>query len=153
MPEATVNQSNASNEIVTVRVFAAPRELVWRAWTEPEHVAKWFGPRGFTNTIHEMDVRPGGFWRFIMHGPDGVDYENKYIFREVLRPSRLVYTQLLTPSFETVATFEEEGQKTRVTMRGIFDSAATREKVAREFGAVEGGEQTLECLGEYLSLM
>ena len=150
MPEATMNQNNAANEIVTVRVFAAPRELVWRAWTEPEHIARWWGPRGFTNTIHEMDVRPGGVWSFIMHGPDGVDYQNKIIFREVVRPSRLVYSHVSGPTFEAVATFEEEGEKTRVTMRTIFDSADMRERVARDFGAVEGAQQTLARLEEFV---
>jgi uncharacterized protein YndB with AHSA1/START domain len=150
MPEITKNNTN---EIVTVRVFEAPRELVWRAWTEPEHVAKWFGPKGFTNTIQEMDVRPGGVWRFIMHGPDGTDYQNKNIFREVIKPERLSYTHVLDPVFEAVATFEEEGNATRVTLRSIFESAATRDRVARDFGAEEGARQTLDRLGEHLGRM
>jgi uncharacterized protein YndB with AHSA1/START domain len=150
MPEAIMNQNNTANEIVTVRVFAAPRELVWKAWTEPEHITRWWGPRGFTNTIHEMEVRPGGAWVFVMHGPDGIDYENKYLFREVVRPERLVYTHLLEPSFEASATFEELGNKTCVTMRTRFASAAMREEVATKFGAVEGAIQTLARLEEFV---
>ena len=73
----------AQRELVITRIFDAPRELVWRAWTDPKHVAQWWGPNGFTNTIHEMDVRPGGVWRFVMHGPDGVDYANKIVFGEI----------------------------------------------------------------------
>ena len=72
--------SSARREIITTRVLDAPRELVWKAWTDPKHVAEWWGPNGFTNTIHEMDVRPDGVWRFIMHGPDGVDYKNEIVF-------------------------------------------------------------------------
>src|SRR2546430_11151240 len=85
--EATVT---SDREILLTRVFDAPRELVFKVWTDPEHVGRWWGPRGFTNTIHEMDVRPGGVWRFTMHGPDGVDYLNRIVFIEVARPERLV---------------------------------------------------------------
>src|ERR1700722_521534 len=91
--------ATAGREIAATRIFDAPRELVFRMWTEPEHVAKWWGPIGFTNTIHEMDVRPGGVWRFIMHGPDGVDYPNKNVYLEVVRPDRLVWDHLSAPQF------------------------------------------------------
>ena len=67
-------EHTADREIVATRVFDAPRDLVFRMWTDPAHIVHWWGPNGFTTTIHEMDVRPGGMWRFIMHGPDGVDY-------------------------------------------------------------------------------
>src|SRR6266852_4602923 len=77
-------------EIVITRLLDAPRELAFQAWTEPQHVAHWWGPNGFTNTIHEMDVRPGGVWRFIMHGPDGTDYKNEIVYVEVVKPERLV---------------------------------------------------------------
>ena len=80
--------NTADREIVSARVFDAPRELVWKAWVDPKHVAQWWGPKGFTNTIHEMDVRPGGVWRFAMHGPDGTDYKNEIVFIEVVRPER-----------------------------------------------------------------
>ena len=67
--------------IVVKRLVDAPRELVWTAWTEPKHIAQWWGPNGFTNTIHAMDVKPGGVWRFIMHGPDGTHYPHNNIHR------------------------------------------------------------------------
>src|SRR4029079_5782761 len=102
----------AQNEIAATRVFDAPRELVWRMWTDPDHVIHWWGPNGFTNTIHEMDVRPGGVWRFVMHGPDGVDYQNKIIFREVVRPERLVYDHVSGPKFHVTVTFAEQAGKT-----------------------------------------
>ena len=146
----------ADREIVITRRFTAPRELVWRAWTEPDHLIKWWGPDGFTNTFHEVDFRTGGVWRFIMHGPDGVDYHNKIVYLEVAKPERLVYEHAGEGDtedvrFRTTVTFAEEGGKTRLTMRAVFESAAARERAVKEHGAVEGGKQTLERLAEYLA--
>jgi uncharacterized protein YndB with AHSA1/START domain len=76
-------------EIVITRMFDAPRELIWDAWTDPKQIVKWWGPRGFTITIHEMDVRPGGVWKSTMHGPDGTDYRNDCEFSEVVKPERI----------------------------------------------------------------
>ena len=78
-------------EIVIARLIDAPRTRVFDAWTDPQQVVQWWGPRGFTTTTHKMEVRPGGVWRFVMHGPDGRDYQNKIVFIEVLKPERLVY--------------------------------------------------------------
>jgi uncharacterized protein YndB with AHSA1/START domain len=143
--------STAGREIVATRVFDAPRELVWEAWTNPEHVAKWWGPKGFTNTIHEMDVRPGGVWQFVMHGPDGTDYQNKIVFIEIVKPERLVYDHVSGPKFQMTVTFDDHGGKTRLTARMLFESAELRNKVAEEFGAVEGLNQTLGRLEELLA--
>src|SRR3954464_6974153 len=153
MPASNPERNDsADREIVAVRVFDAPRELVWKLWTDPHHVAQWWGPNGFTNTIHEMDVRPGGVWRFVMHGPDGVDYQNKIVYVEVARPERLVYSHVSGPAFEMTVTFTEEGGKTRVTAHMLFESAELRDKVAKDFGAVEGLNQTLDRLGEQLAM-
>ena len=142
-------------EILLTRAFDAPREVVFQAWIEPDRVAQWWGPRGFTITTHTMDVRPGGEWRFVMHGPDGTDYENRIVYREVVPPERLVYSQgegVGDPGqFETKVTFTERQGKTTITMRALFVSAAERERVIREVNAVEGGRQTLERLAEYLA--
>jgi uncharacterized protein YndB with AHSA1/START domain len=144
--------SNANaNEIVATRVFDAPRELVWQVWTDPKHIAEWWGPRGFRNTIQKMDVRSGGEWNFIMHGPDGTDYQNKFVYVEVVKPERIVYDHVSGPLFHAVATFEPQGDKTAVTVRMQFESAELRDKVAKEFGAVEGLNQTLDRLGEKLA--
>lgn len=82
----------ADREIVITRVFDAPRELVWNAWTDPKQIVRWWGPRGFITTIHEMDVRPGGVWKSTMHGPDGTDYPSQSVFVEVVKPERIVYS-------------------------------------------------------------
>src|SRR3974377_1424041 len=77
--------------IVGTRVFHAPRDLVFSAWTDPKHLAQWGGPNGFTTTTYSFDMRPGGVWRFVMHGPDGRDYQNRITFEEIVRPERIVY--------------------------------------------------------------
>lgn len=143
-------------EIVMERDFAAPRDLVFRAYTEQEHVEAWWGPYGFTTTTYEMDVRPGGQWRYTMHGPDGTDYPNRMIYREVVRPERLSYAHdddgKGEISFDVTVTFEETEGGTRVTMRTITASPEVRDHLA-SFGAVEGGQQTLARLAEHLKTM
>jgi uncharacterized protein YndB with AHSA1/START domain len=143
--------STADREIVASRLFDAPRELVFEMWTDPKHVAQWWGPRGFTTTTYEMDVRPGGVWRFVMHGPDGVDYQNKIVYIEVARPERLVYSHSDGAQFHATVNFVDKRGRTELTVRMVFDSAAERERVAKEFGAVEGLTQTLERLAEILA--
>jgi len=147
----------ADREIVITRLIDAPRELVFTAWTDPNHVAHWWGPKGFTTTIHEMDLRPGGVWRLVMHGPDGTDYPNKIIFVEVVKPERLVYTNSggkkggPSAKFQNTVTFEEQGGKTKLSMRMVFSSPEELEHVVKVYGAIEGGKQTLERLEEYLA--
>lgn len=150
------NQTDQSDrEIVLSRLFNAPRELVFDVWTNPEHVMKWWGPAGFTNTLQEMDLRPGGIWRYIMHGPDGTDYPNRCVFMEIVAPERLVYSQGTglknePDMFIATVTFEAQGDKTLLTMRSVFTTAALRKMVVTEFHAIEGGIQHLEKLAAYL---
>jgi uncharacterized protein YndB with AHSA1/START domain len=136
-------------EIITSRLVDAPRELVWRMYTEAEHVAQWWGPNGFTNTIHAMDVRPGGAWRLTMHGPDGTDYLNESVYTEVVPPARLVFDHRSGHRFLMTITFEDREGKTLVTMRHTFDSEQVRARVAEKSGAVEGVKQTLDRLAAY----
>ena len=126
-------------EIVLSRLIDAPQELVFDAWTDPEQVGQWWGPSGFTTTTHKMEVKPGGVWRFVMHGPDGRDYQNKITYLEVVPPERLVYRHggdedLEPVSFQTTVTFAAEGNKTRVTMRSVFPTAEYRDRVVAEHG-------------------
>ena len=151
--------TSTSREIVITRVFDAPRALVWEAWTDPKHVVHWWGPKGFTTTIEKMDVRPGGVWKHVMHGPDGTDYPNKSVFTKVAKPERIVYSHGggkkggPAAQFEATWTFEAQGAKTKVTIHMLFPTASNRDKVVKEYGAIEGGKQTLERLGEYLTKM
>jgi uncharacterized protein YndB with AHSA1/START domain len=150
--------STADREIVTTRTFDAPRELVFKMWTDPEHIVQWWGPNGFTTTTYSMDVRPGGVWRFVMHGPDGADYQNKITYLEIVKPERLVYrhggdVDVEPVNFETTVTFEEQGGRTKLTMRGVFPSVAARDHVVKKYGAIEGGNQTLARLEQHLAKM
>jgi uncharacterized protein YndB with AHSA1/START domain len=120
----------ADREMVITRLIAAPQELVFEAWTDPAHLAAWWGPDGFTTTTSAFDMRPGGVWRFVMHGPDGRDYENRITFEEVVRPERLVYRHsggedVEPVRFITTVTFVPEDGKIRVTLRAVFPTAAT----------------------------
>jgi uncharacterized protein YndB with AHSA1/START domain len=151
--------SMSDREIVITHEINAPRELVWKAWTDPKHVAHWWGPQGFTTTIQEMHVKKGGIWKQVMHGPDGTNYPNESVFIEVLHPKRIVYTNEggkkgATPiKFTSVWIFSDDGDKTGVTIRMLFDSAEKRDQVANEYRAAEGGQQTLERLDEYLATL
>lgn len=147
----------SDREIILTRTYDAPRSLVFKACTEAEHVARWWGPNGFTITNHEMDVRPGGIWRFIMHGPDGTDYPNKIVYLEVVKPERLYFAhgedgECPPPPFHVTVTFTEEGGKTTLTQRTLFSSAGDCEAV-KAFGAVELGQQTYARLADYLAAM
>jgi len=147
----------SDREIIITRVFDAPQDLVFSTWTDPEHLPAWYGPRGFTTTIHEMDVRPGGIWRLTMHGPDGTDYKNRMVFVEVVRPERLVYKSVAEQGsepvgHETTVTFEKLGDKTHVTLRMLFPTPEQREYVVTKHKAIEGGNQTLTRLAEHLAM-
>ncbi|RYG40088.1 ATPase [bacterium] len=141
-------------EIVLRRVYDAPRSLVWRAWTEPDQIAAWWGPNGFVTTNHEMAVHPGGIWRFNMHGPDGTDYPNRIIYTEVSPPERLAYDHGDDESvhFQVVVTFVETDRKTEVTLHSTFPTPEARAAVVG-FGAIELGQQTLARLDAHLVVM
>jgi len=122
----------AARTIVTTRVFDAPRSLVFKAFSDPDRLAKWWGPKGFTNTFSQFELKPGGQWNFVMHGPDGKNYDNHSIFDEVVEPERIVFRHLdKDHAFQMTIIFGEEEQnhfgeagKTRVTWHMCFDSAA-----------------------------
>ena len=149
----------SDRELVFERVFDAPRELVFKAWSDPKHLAEWWGPNGFSTTTRRFELKPGGVWRFVMHGPDGRDYENRIVYEEVVRPERLVYRHSGGEDVEpvqftvTVIFAEEADEKTRLTMRMVFPSRDERDRVAETYGAIEGAHQTLERLAVYLRRM
>ena len=142
-------------EIVLSRVYDAPRELVFRMWTEREHITRWFGPRGFTCTTYEMEARVGGRWRFEMRSQDGKVYPNLIEYLEITPPERLVFDHGTGQDddphrFRVTITFEEQAnKKTVMTMRQLHPSKARRD-AGIGFGAVELGYQTLEKLADHL---
>ena len=145
-----------ARSIVVTRVFDAPRTLVFDAWTDAKHVGRWWGPKGFTTTTHAIDVRPGGVWRFTMHGPDGTDYPNKITYLEIVKPERLVYyhgDQGEPGYFQSTVTFAEEGMKTRLSLRMLFPTAEERDAVVEKYNALQGANQHLDRLGEQLEKM
>ncbi len=151
-------QSNSTDrEIVMTRTFDAPRELVWKAWTDPQQIVKWWGPNGFTDTLYEMEVRPGGVWHHLMHGPDGTDYPNKVVYLEVVQPERLVYSHGGDKAghpcqFHVTVTFEAVDDKTKLAMRLRFETVDEYTKTV-DSGAIEGGNQTLGRLAEHLKIL
>lgn len=111
------------SEIVSSRIIDAPRELVYRAWTEPEHLKKWWGPAGFTNTFNEFDFRVGGKWSFIMHGPEKGNYPNECEFIKIEKPSLIAWKRHTKPLFQVLATFEElSHDKTKIVFKMLFDT-------------------------------
>jgi uncharacterized protein YndB with AHSA1/START domain len=131
-----MNIASPVNEAIIVmsRTFDAPREVVWTAFTAPEHVAKWYGGHGFGNPVCEMDVRPGGLWRHVMRTPDGSEYKMEFVFVEVVKPERLVWKNAhdgKPPPGQlnvlNTVTLEEAGAKTKWTLVARFDSLAERD--------------------------
>jgi uncharacterized protein YndB with AHSA1/START domain len=141
-------ESTADRELVTSRLIDAPRERVFSAFSDPAQLQHWWGPNGFTNTFHEFDLRPGGKWRFVMHGPDGANYPNESVFVEVAPAERVVFRHESGPRFEMTITFESQGAKTLVGWRQVFDTAAECRRVARF--AVDANEQNLDRLTTYV---
>ncbi|MBD2869315.1 SRPBCC family protein [Paenibacillus arenilitoris] len=143
-------------ELIVSRTFHAPRELVFDTWTNPGHLPKWWGPNGFTITVRAIDVRPGGVWRYVMHGPDGTDYDNKISYHEVVRPERLVYSHgdgEDDEHFRVTVTFAEQGNGTTLTMRSLFKSAEELETAVNRYGAIEGAKQTFDRFAEQLATL
>lgn len=119
------------NELIATREYDVPQKLVFRAWTTPDLLARWWGPQGFTNTFHECDMRPGGTWKFTMHGPDGVDYPNHNDFVEIVPLERIVLDHLSGHEFRVTATFEGFEGRTRVTFRQLFKKKRILNKLSR----------------------
>jgi len=162
MDERAGNAEAASGvsdrELVFARVFDAPAALVFAAWTDPAHLAHWWGPDGFTLTTEQLEARPGGHWRFVMHGPDGRDYRNHIVFRHVEPPVRLVYDHVPEPGTEPVqftvtVTFAESAGRTHMEMRMLFASKAARDHVVTTYGADQGARQTLSRLAAYVATL
>ncbi|MCI0600503.1 MAG: SRPBCC family protein [Beijerinckiaceae bacterium] len=142
--------------IFVTRAFDAPRERIFDAWTDPRQLVRWWGPDGFATTTHAIDVRPGGDWRFVTHGPDGADYEDRIVYHEIAKPDRLVYSHpgdegVEPAQFQVTVTFDDFAGVTNLTMTMLFPSAAERERAAAKYGAVEGAKQTLKRLAIYLA--
>jgi len=136
-------------ELVITRLLNAPVDLVWEVWTNPEHIKNWWGPNGFTNTIFTMDVKPGGLWDLVMHGPDGRDYKNKSIYKEIVKHKKIVFDHL-NPDFTATITFEEQSGKTFLSWQMLFNTVEEFNNVVKVFKADEGIKQNVTKLEDYL---
>lgn len=143
-----------TDELKLTRIYDAPVKLVWDAWNDPEQVAKWWGPRGFTITHHSKDLRAGGHWKYTMHGPDGTDFPNWTIYHEVEKYKKLVYdhggSETTPPLFRVTALFIDLGGKTKLDMTMKFESVERAKEIAK-FIKKAGGTATWDRLAEYLS--
>lgn len=144
---------NKSNVISLTRVYDAPLQAVWEAWTIPEEVAQWWGPRGFTLTTHSRDFRTGGHWHYTMHGPDGTDYENTTQYLEVVPGQRMVYDHGghmdRPPLFRVTALFTERHGRTQLDLSMALATPEIAEEM-RGFIKKAGGEATWDRLAEHL---
>ena len=149
------NQKSSTHdrEITISRKLNAPIDLVWEAWIKPEHIANWWGPNGFTTTISKMDLIAGGEWNLVMHGPDGTDYKNKSIFKEVVLHKKIVYEHVSAPKFVSTISFEAQGEQTQLTWHMLFESVEEFIRVVKTFKADEGLKQNVEKLEAYLTGM
>jgi uncharacterized protein YndB with AHSA1/START domain len=142
-----------SNEIRITRIYDAPIQAVWDAWTDPEQVAQWWGPRGFTLTTHSKDLKPGGNWNYTMHGPDGIDYPNKTYYLEVEKYSKLVYdhggNDDRPPLFRVTVLFSKIDGKTKMDMSMTLPTPEAADET-RKFIKKAGGDSTWDRLAEYL---
>jgi uncharacterized protein YndB with AHSA1/START domain len=152
---APAHSATADREIVISRVITAPRELVFQAFTEVRHLSRWCGPEGFTTTTRAFEFRVGGEWDFVMHGPDGTDYQEWISWTEIAPPERIALLHGESAgdpnAFESVVTFARDGAATQIEMRTVFPTKKLRDEAARTYHAIEGGQQTLSNLAAYVS--
>jgi uncharacterized protein YndB with AHSA1/START domain len=145
-----VKDNTKDRELIVTRKINAPVELVWEVWTKPEHIARWWGPNGFTNTITKMEFRQDGIWELVMHGPDGTDYPNKSIFREIVPFKKIVYEHVSEPHIIATITFEKQGKQTVINWHAVFDSREVFIEVVKKYKADVGLEQNVEKMVLYL---
>ena len=152
---APAQSATADREIVISRVISAPRELVFEAFTEVRHLSQWWGPEGFTTTTQSFEFRVGGEWDFVMHGPDGTDYQEWISWTDIAPPERISFLHGEfrgdPNAFESVWTFAADGATARIEMRTVFPTKQLRDDAVEKYSAIEGGRQTLANLAAYVT--
>lgn len=150
-PETTTRESTpigeteaANREIISTRTIDAPPQRVFNAIRDPKQLAQWWGPKGFTNTFEVFEFRPGGQWRFVMHGPDGTNYQNECTFAEIEEPGRVVIDHVSQPHFLMTISLENQSGKTHITWRMRFDTAEVCAAVRTI--CTEGNQQNFDRL-------
>src|SRR5512147_3253357 len=152
---APAQSATADREIVISRVISAPRELVFEAFTDVRHLSRWWGPHGFTTSTRGFEFRVGGAWDFVMHGPDGTDYQEWITWTEIAPPERiaLLHGEFRGDpnAFESFLTFTSDGAGTLIEMRTVFPTRELRDEAVEKYHAIEGGQQTLSHLAAYVT--
>ncbi len=153
--KAGAQSATADREVVISRSISAPRKLVFEAFTGVRHLSRWWGPHGFTTTTRAFEFRVGGEWDFVMHGPDGTDYQEWITWTEIAPPARiaLLHGEFRGDpnAFESVLTFAPDGGGTWIEMRTVFPTRELRDEAVERYHAIEGGRQTLGNLAAYVS--
>jgi len=153
--DTSAQSATADREIVIARRISAPRELVFEVFTEVRHLSRWWGPDGFTTTTRAFEFGVGGAWDFVMHGPDGTDYQEWITWTEIARPERIALRHGEfrgdPNAFASVLTFTPDGAATRIEMRTLFPTKELRDEAAEKYHAIEGGGQTLDKLAAYVT--
>ena len=153
--EVPEQSANADREVVISRIIDAPRELVFEAFTEVRHLSRWWGPEGFSTTTRAFEFRVGGVWDFVMHGPDGTDYQEWITWTDILPTQRIAMLHGESRddpnAFESVLTFERVGAATLIEMCTMFPSKELRDEAVEKYHAIEGGQQTLGNLAAYIA--
>jgi uncharacterized protein YndB with AHSA1/START domain len=151
----TPDTALSDRELMVSRLIEGPRDVVFEACTEVQHLSRWWGPDGFTTTTRTFEFSEGGVWEFTMHGPDGTDYPNWIQWMEIRPPDVIVLRHGEGPDdpeqFSSTFIFEERTDGTRVTLRSEFKTKALRDRAAEEYGAIEGANQTLDSLATYVA--
>lgn len=144
--------TTSDSEIVTTRVLNFPQELVFKAWSSPEHLKNWWGPKGFTNTFHEFDFRVGGIWKFTMHGPERGNFENECEFIKIDKPNLIAWKRHSKPLFQILTTFEAITEnQTKVVFKMLFETEAECQKLKPY--VVDKNEENFDKLEVELSKM
>jgi uncharacterized protein YndB with AHSA1/START domain len=145
-------EKTENREMRITRTFKAPIELMWEVWTAPEHIMNWWGPKGFTSTISKMEVKEGGEWILTLRRPDGTNYPNRSIFKEIIPFKKIVFEHF-NPHFITTVLFNPsaDGGETQIDWTLLFDTAEMRETVIKAHKADEGQKQNIEKLEKYIT--
>lgn len=136
-------------ELHTTATFNAPLVLIWEAWSDPEKIIHWWGPNGFTTTLHQMDFREEGEWKLTLHGPDGINYPNRSVYKEIIPLKKIVFEHF-NPHFLATVLFESNEDGTEMQWNMLFDSAEQYEIIVKAHKADEGQKQNIERLNNYI---
>ena len=144
-----MNNEN-DRETINQRIFNVSRDVLFNAWADPALLAQWWGPKGFTNTFHEFDFKPGATWKYTMHGPNGASFLNTSVFKEIVKPERIVLLHLLpVHEFLLTATFDDVGDKTKLTFKQLFNTVEECQQIKTFI--LEANEQNLDRLESVIS--